>query len=144
MKKRLSLFLACVLLLSAITVPAHAALPEGNDPASSNYFICYGTSMSRQGGGTLLMTFSATGMGMCDVLGVASFDVQRWDADDEEWVDVVTDAPGETGTNVPSYTFSRYFYGVSGQMYRLQVTFVCVKYGMGVEFKYYTSPAIIA
>lgn len=144
MKKRLSLFFVCVLLLSAITTPAHAALPEGDAPASSNYFICYGTAMSSQGGGTLLLTFSTTGVGMCDVLGVVDFDVQRWDDTISAWVNVVTNAPGETGTNVPSYTFSRYFYGTSGQTYRLIVTFVCTKFGMGTEFKYYTSPAIVA
>ena len=144
MKKSLSIFVVCVLLLSMFTMPAYAVLPEPDAPASSNYFHCYGTSMSRQGGGTLLLTFTATGMGMCDVLGVADFDVQCWDADDGEWVNVVTNAPGETGTNVPSYTFSRYFYGTSGQTYRLVVTFVCTKYGMGTELKYYISPAIVA
>jgi len=144
MRKSLSILLVCVLFMSMSIVPAHAALPEPDEPAASNYFTYYGTSMSRQGGGTLLLTFSTAGVGMCDVLGVADFDVQCWDADDEEWVNVVTNAPGETGTNVPSYTFSRYFYGTSGQTYRLVVTFVCTKYGMGTELKYYISPAIVA
>ena len=99
--------------------------------------------MSRQGGGTLLITFSTTGVGLCDVLGVATFRIQCWDEEHEHWYDITVDVPGETGTNVATYNFNRLFYGTAGRKYRVCVVFLCAKNG-GVETKPYSSPAIVA
>lgn len=143
MKRRLSIILVIALLMSTFSAPAFAALPETDEPTSSNYFISYGTTTSQQGNGKLLISFTAVGMGICDVLGVASFYIQEWDEDDEHWWDVTGTLSGETGTNVGSYSFSRYFFGVPGKKYRVQVIFFCQK-GTGSEHKNYTSPSIIA
>jgi len=143
-KKYLSMVLCCLLILSLFSAPAYAALPDTDGITQSDYFICYGTTMSRQGGGTLLISFSTAGVGLCDVLGVATFRIQCWDEDDEHWYDITVDIPGETGTNVATYNFSRYFYGTAGRKYRVCATFVCTKYGMGTETKPYSSPAIVA
>lgn len=144
MKRRISIVLTFVLLFTAMCIPAHAAVPPTDEPAASDYFIRYGTCISRQGGGTLLITFSTTGVGLCDVLGVATFRIECWDEDDEHWYAITVDIPGETGTNVATYNFSRYFYGTAGRKYRVCVVFICTKYGMGSETKPYSSPAIVA
>jgi hypothetical protein len=44
---------------------------------------------------------------------------------------------------VASYTFGRYFQGVAGETYRIQVTFYC-SIGTGSEHKSYTSGRITA
>ena len=50
---------------------------------------------------------------------------------------------GQTGTNVASYTFGRYFQGVAGETYRIQVTFLCT-INNSTETKSYTSGRITA
>ena len=50
---------------------------------------------------------------------------------------------GETGENVVSYTFSKYFQGVLGERYRVQVVFVSIIDG-SAEYKTYTSGVITA
>lgn len=144
MRRSISLTLVFVMLMVAVSAPAYAALPQSDEITASNYFTSYGTNLSRQGGGTLLITFSTTGVGICDILGVATFQIECWDEEDEQWYDVTTVIPGETGTNVATYNFSRYYYGTAGKTYRVCVTFVCTKYGMGTEHKPYSSPAIVA
>ena len=145
MKKRLPALLLCLLIIATYLSPAYAANPTPDSPASSEYFVSYGTGLSQYGNGKIFITFSTVGMGLCDVLGVASFRAQCWDENAEHWYDVTSDIPGETGTNVGSYTFSRIFNGVSGRLYRLKVTFICTKLSLGgTELKYYTSPTIIA
>ena len=143
MKKRVSIVLIVALLLSMFAIPANAAVPISNGTRASNYFTCYGTTLSRQGGGKLLITFSTTGVGLCDVLGVATFRVECLDANTGNWYSVTGDVSGETGSSVPSYTFSRYFYGTAGKTYRVCVTFICVK-NNGAETKTHTSQAVTA
>ena len=143
MKKHMSIIIVFALLLSIFAVPAHAAVPNADEPTGSNYFTYYGASLSRQGGGTLLITFSTSGVGLCDVLGVATFRVECLDESTGHWYSVTGDVSGETGTNVATYNFSRYFYGTSGYTYRVCVTFFCQK-GSGSEHKIYNSPAITA
>lgn len=143
MRKSVSLILAFVMLMITVSAPAYAAVPQTDEITASNYFTCYGTNISRQGGGTLFITFSTVGVGLCDVLGVATFRIECWDENGEHWYAITADIPGETGTNVATYNFSRYFYGTTGRKYRVCVTFVCVK-NNGVEHKPYSSPAIVA
>lgn len=143
MKKRISIIIVLAMLLSFFTAPAYAAVPNTDEPCASNYFTYYGAVLSRQGGGTLLITFSTSGVGLCDVLGVANFNVQCLDESTGHWYDITGVMSGETGTNVATYNFSRYFYGTSGYTYRVCVTFFCQK-GSGSEFKIYNSPAIVA
>ena len=109
---------------------------------ASDYFTSYGTSMSPVGGGRIAITFRAVGTDICNQIGVASYHVQRLE-DDGDWTDVSGLLSGQTGTNVASYTFGRYFQGVAGETYRIQVSFLCCV-GTGVETKYYTSGRITA
>lgn len=137
MKKFLVLMLAAFLCMNVIST----ARADEASTYSSNYFISYGTTLSHQGGGTLLITFSTTGMGICDQLGVASYNVEK--ATDEGWVNVSGLLNGYIAENTVDCTFGRYFYGVKGETYRVNVTFVSVK-GGGMETKVYTSGIITA
>lgn len=129
-----------VLLIAAMVVPACAE--QAIQPRDSAYFDSYGTTISRQGNGTLKITFSTVGTGVCTQLGVATYSVQRLN-DSGCWEDVTGLLTGQTGSGVVSYTFSRYFYGVAGETYRVQVTFISAING-GVETKTYTSGRVTA
>lgn len=109
---------------------------------ASNYFSSYGTTMSAPGNGRIGITFRAVGTDICNQIGVANYCVQKLN-DDGEWVYCSGTLSGQTGTNVASYTFGRYFQGVAGETYRIQVTFVSA-IGTGMEFKSYTSGRITA
>ena len=139
MKNVLSLFLAIALLCTSLFSSVCA---EENAARSSNYFISYGTSMSAPGGGGINITFKAVGTDICNQIGVASYHVERLD-DDGNWENVSGALSGQTGTNVASYTFGRYFQGVAGETYRIQVTFYCA-IGTGCEHKSYTCGRITA
>ena len=136
MKNALSIALILTILCSCIFSFALA------ETRASNYFTSYGTTMSAPGNGRIGITFRAVGTGICNQIGVAHYYVQRLD-DDGDWVNVSSHLSGQTGTNVASYTFGRYFQGVAGETYRIQVTFVCV-IGTGMEHKSYTSGRITA
>ena len=136
MKHALSIALILTLLCSCVFSYAVA------DTKASNYFSSYGTSGSAIGGGQIYITFRAVGTDICNQIGVASYHVQRLD-DDGSWDDVSGLLSGQTGTNVASYTFGRYFQGVAGETYRIQVTFICC-INNGVEHKSYTSGRITA
>ncbi|MBQ8554815.1 MAG: hypothetical protein IJ438_02970 [Clostridia bacterium] len=137
MKKRLSLTMAMMMLLTGIFA---GALAEGVMPRNSNYFSSYGASLTDEGGGTVMIMFTTTGTGLCSQLGVASYSVQRLD-DDGNWEDVSGLLTGETGSNMITYSFSRYFYGVPGETYRVNVTFLSTLNG-STETKTYTSGQI--
>jgi len=139
MKKVLSVALAITLLLVSVLSCVAA---EGMQPRSSNYFVSYGTAVSHQGGGTLLITFDTTALNIADQLGVATYTVQRED-ENGNWEDVSGPLDGQTGSGVVSYTYSRYFFGVVGETYRVQVTFVCVM-NNGMESKSVTSGIVTA
>lgn len=136
MKKMISLVLVIMLLCTSIAV-CYAETP---DMRSSNYFHSYGTNMRDAGNGVLSITFSCVGMGVCSQLGVATYSVQKR-IEDGRWEDVSGLLNGQTGSNVAAYAFGRYFYGVSGETYRVNVTFLCALNG-SVETKSYTSASI--
>lgn len=136
MKNVVSILLILTLLCSCIF---SAALAETR---ASNYFSSYGTTMSAPGNGLIGITFRAVGTDICNQIGVANYQVQKLD-DDGDWVFVSNPLSGQTGTNVASYTFGRYFQGVAGETYRIQVTFFC-SIGTGSEHKTYTSGRITA
>lgn len=136
MKKMISLALMIVLMCTTFSV----CFAETPGMRSSNYFHSYGTNMRDAGNGVLSITFSCVGMGVCSQLGVATYSVQRLE-DNGNWTDVSGLLNGQTGSNVAAYAFGRYFYGVSGETYRVNVTFYCAMNG-GSEFKSYTSASI--
>ena len=136
MKKMISLALVIVLMCTTLSV----CFAETPGMRSSNYFHSYGTNMSDAGNGVLSITFSCVGMGVCSQLGVATYSVQRLN-DNGYREDISGLLNGQTGSNVAAYAFGRYFYGVSGETYRVNVTFVCVLNG-GIEHKTYTSASI--
>ena len=136
MKKTICFMLILSLLCSCLIAPCLA------ESRASNYFASYGASMSAAGGGGISITFKAVGTGICNQIGVASYTVERKDADGN-WENVSGSLSGQTGTNVASYTFGRYFQGVAGETYRIQVTFTCI-IGTSGETKSYTSGSIKA
>ena len=138
MKNAISIILVLTLLCSSIF---SGALAEEASQRSSNYFTSYGTSMGTPGGGGINITFKAVGTDICNQIGVANYHVEK--LTDEGWVNVSGSLSGQTGTNVASYTFGRYFQGVAGETYRIQVTFLCI-IGTGYETKSYTSGRITA
>lgn len=138
--KRLCWILTLILLLGSFTMPAMAEMEI--TPYNSNYFGSYGTTLSRQGDGRIKIVFSADGTQICDEIGVASYLVERLDADGD-WTSVSGLLNGKTAADVASYTFSKYFNGVAGETYRVQVTFMCIIDGSS-ETKNYTSGRITA
>lgn len=138
MKKLISI-LVVVTLLATIMFSHALAEQQTRDSA---YFTSYGTSMSAPGGGGINITFKAVGTDICNQIGVANYHVQKWH-EDGYWIDVSGTLSGQTGTNVASYTFGRYFQGVAGETYRIQVTFTCI-IGTSGETKSYTSGRITA
>lgn len=138
MKKMLSTVLAISILMSCVFSYVAAA---DVSPRNSNYFVSYGTAVSHQGGGTLLITFDATALNIADQLGVATYSVDK--LTDEGWVNVSGSLSGQTGSGVVSYTYSRYFFGVPGETYRVNVTFYCSMNG-GSEHKSHTSGIVTA
>ena len=139
MKNVLSILLVLAILCSCLCSFACAEEPETR---ASNYFSSYGTSMSAPGGGGINITFRAVGTDICNQIGVATYTVQKKN-DAGNWEDVSGLLSGQTGSNVASYTFGRYFQGVAGETYRVKVTFVCV-IGTGMESKSYTSGTVTA
>lgn len=136
MKRFLSLMLIFTLLCPCLFAYALA------ENRASNYFSSYGTSMSAPGGGGINITFRAVGTDICNQIGVATYQVQKLN-DDGKWEVVSGALSGQTGTNVASYTFGRYFQGVAGETYRIQVTFLCT-INNSTETKSYTSGRITA
>lgn len=139
MKRSLSILLILTLLCSCSLSFAMADTPISR---ASDYFTCYGTTMSAPGSGLIGITFKAVGTDICNQIGVANYTVEKL-YDNGVWGNVSGSLSGQTGTNVASYTFGRFFQGVAGETYRIQVTFVCV-IGSGMEHKSYTSGSITA
>ena len=135
MKNVLSIMLILTILCSCVFSYALA------ETRASNYFTSYGTTMSAPGNGRIGITFRAVGTDICNQIGVASYHVEK--QTDEGWVNVSGSLSGQTGTNVASYTFGRYFQGVTGETYRIQVTFCCT-INNSSEYKSYTSGRITA
>ena len=135
MKKILTMALVLAFLCSYLVAPVLA------EERSSNYFASYGTSMSAPGGGRIGITFKAVGTGLCNQIGVATYHVEK--RTELGWVNVSGALSGQTGTNVASYAFGRYFQGIAGETYRIQVTFCCT-INNSSEYKFYTSGSITA
>lgn len=140
MKKFVSLIMAIALLCGSMLCVAQAE--EGIMPYNSNYFSWYGTNLSDRGGGTIKIVFTASGMEPCTEIGVATYQVDKLN-DEGQWVNVTGLRNGSTGKNVTTYTFGKYFYGVVGETYRVNVMFICSLNG-GMETKSYTSGRITA
>lgn len=138
MNKFISMVLAICLLCSSLVCFAQ----EEPTPRNSAYFVSYGTTLSKVGDGVIKIVFSTQATGLATTLGVVNYDVERLDSNGN-WVDCAGTLNGKTASNVGSYTFGKYFYGVAGETYRVKVTFVCAMNG-GLEHKSYTSPIITA
>lgn len=136
MKRFLSLMLIFTLLCPCLFAYALA------ETRASNYFSSYGTSMSAPGGGGINITFRAVGTDICNQIGVANYTVEKLN-ENGGWENVSGALSGQAGTNVASYTFGRYFQGVAGETYRIQVSFLCVINNTS-EIKSYTSGRVTA
>lgn len=132
-------FIAVLLALSVLfcSTVAFAALPETDGTQASNYFQSYGMTISAIGSGRLYLTFSCTAVGVASQLGVANYMVQKKNSAGQ-WVDISGQLSGSTKYNTTSHSFSKTFYGVAGETYRVKCTFLCVKNNSS-ETKSYTS-----
>ena len=137
MKRFISIILMVMMLCSMFAMPASA---EENQSRASAYFSSYGINLTEQSDGRIKIVFSATGTGVCSQLGVATYQVEMRDSDGS-WDDCTGLLSGKTGSNVTSYSFSKYFTPVPGNCYRVNCTFVCSING-GMESKGYTSGTI--
>lgn len=138
MKRIISIVLIALMLCSALPVVCFA--DEGNNSRASDYFSSYGANLSRQSDGRIKIVFSATGNTICTQIGVATYQIQEKDSSGD-WNDFGSTQSGKTGSNVSSYTFSKYFTPNSGCQYRVKCTFTCTLNGT-TEHKAYTSGTI--
>ena len=140
MKKLISLILTiCMLCVSLGTIACAEAASVTRD---SKYFTSYGTTLSKEGGGRIKIIFSTDATQIADTLGVSTYSVDERNSNGK-WENCSGFLSGKTASNVGSYTFSKYFNGVSGKDYRVNVTFVCTIDGK-TEYKNYTSLYITA
>jgi len=135
MKRVFSLFLAIMLLLTTATAVAA-------EPRASAYFDSYGISLARLGNGNIKIVFSCDANGTASQLGVSNFSVYKYNGSD--WVRVSGPHSGSYGYGVTTYSFSRTFYGVAGEKYRVEATFLSNKSNGTGETKTHTSGSIVA
>lgn len=140
MKKLISMVLVICLMFSGVICFAQGEVEI--EPRNSAYFVSYGTTLSRQGDGKIKIVFSTQSTGLASTLGVANYEVERLN-NNGNWENCSGTLNGKTASNVSSYTFGKYFYGIAGETYRVNVTFVCAMNG-GVETKAYTSARLTA
>ena len=129
LKKCASLALA-VCLFACTCFPASAAVIIPDGTFSSDYFISYGCVINDNGGHVLYITFTTTGMGICDEIGVATYCVQKqYTLDDgtKIWTDITGWLPGVTWQNTGYCTYGVNFQGIAGERYRVRATFICEK-----------------
>ena len=138
MKRLITLILAVCMLCVSLGAAACAE----SVTRDSKYFTSYGTTLSKAGGGTIKITFSTDATQVADTLGVVNYYVSRLNSNGN-WEDCTGLLSGKTASNVGSYTFSKYFNGISGETYRVNVSFVCTIDGKS-EYKNYTSLRIEA
>lgn len=138
MKRLITLILAVCMLCVSLGAAACAE----SVTRDSKYFTSYGTTLSKAGGGTIKITFSTDATQVADTLGVVNYSVDELNSDGD-WVNKTGLLSGKTASNVGSYTFSKYFNGISGKTYRVNVSFVCTIDGK-TEYKNYTSLRIEA
>lgn len=127
-----------VLLCLMLFLTSSASALETRD---SMYFNGYGATLSATGGGKITITFSCDSVGTADQLGVSSFSIYKYTGDG--WLLISGPHSGGSAYNTNSYSSGRTFYGVSGEKYRVQATFTCVK-DSTYESKNYTSGSIVA
>lgn len=138
MKKLTTIILLAAMFLNLFAFAACAETDIGT--RASNYFEYYGIRLSDQGNGRIKIVFSCGGTGVCDSLGVATYEVEKQN-DNGGWEDVSGMLSGKTTSGASSYTFSKYFNGVEGETYRVKCTFTCI-IGNSGETKPYTSGSI--
>lgn len=143
--KQVAILTLVFCLLVGMCVPASAAVIIPDGTFSSDYFISYGCVIGDNGGHVLHITFTCTGMGVCDEIGVESYTVQKRITTDEGsyWVDVAGPLDGITRTNAAFCTYGVNFQGIAGERYRVKATFICQKTfsdgTTGVETKHVTT-----
>lgn len=138
MKRTISIILIALMLCSVFPLVSFAE--ENLSARASDYFASYGVHLTRRDDGRIKIVFSASGTGMCDQIGVATYEIMEKD-DNGNWDEFSGLLSGRTASNVQSYTFSKYFTPNEGKQYRVKCTFVCVIDG-GMESKSYTSGTI--
>lgn len=138
MKKFMTILLLAAMFLNLFAFAACAETENG--ARNSNYFSSYGVNLTDKGDGRFKIVFTASGTGICDSIGVATYEVLEKNSSGD-WVAVSGLLSGRTASGVASYSFSKYFNGVAGKTYRVNVTFICV-IGNGSETKAYTSPSL--
>lgn len=122
MKRFMALLIAIMLFCPCVMPVSYA---EEATPRASAFFTSYGTTLSKEGNGRIKIVFSTTGTAICNKLGVAYYEVERLN-DEGYWENVSGALEGSTARYVTNYTFSRFFNGVAGETYRVQVTFICL------------------
>lgn len=129
MVKQLASLALVVCLLVGLCCPASAAVVIPDGTFSSDYFISYGCVIGDNGGHVLHITFTTTGVGMCDEIGVANYCVDKYMETDQGnfWTPITGLLPGVTHTNTMYCTYGVNFQGVAGERYRVRATFICVK-----------------
>ena len=131
--KATSLFLVLCLFVT-LCFPASAEINAPNGTFSSDYFASYGVATGDNGGHRLHITFSATGMGVCDEIGVATYSVQKYVQTEQGnfWADISGTCSGQTAHNTNGYSYSINYQCGSAGTYRVRATFICVKTINGV------------
>jgi len=122
-------------LLVGMTCPAFAAVNNPDGIQASNYFASYGISIGDNGGHRMHITFSTTGVGVCDEIGVANYWVDKYVelADGSHaWTTVAGPVAGQTSHNTSFCTFGANFQGIAGETYRVRAVFICAKTINGV------------
>ena len=137
--KRIICFVLLAFMLCSI-LPISAFAESNMNTRDSNYFASYGVHLTRRDDGRIKIVFSASGTGMCDQIGVATYEIMEKD-DNGNWDEFSGLLSGRTASNVQSYTFSKYFTPNEGKQYRVKCTFACT-IGGSTEYKAYTSGTI--
>ena len=129
MVKQLAALTLVICLLVGMCCPASAAVVIPDGTFSSDYFASYGCVIGDIGGHVLNITFTTTGVGICDEIGVANYCVDKYMETDQGnfWTPVTGLLPGITRTNAGFCTYGVNFQGIAGERYRVRATFTCTK-----------------
>ena len=130
MVKQLAALTLVICLLVGMCCPASAAVVIPDGTFSSDYFASYGCIINDNGGHVLHITFTTTGVGICDEIGVANYCVDKQvtlEDGSKAWPPITGLLPGITRTNAGFCTYGVNFQGVAGERYRVRATFICVK-----------------
>lgn len=128
--KKVAILTLVVCLLVGMCIPASAAVIIPDGTFSSDYFASYGCVIGDNGGHVLHITFTCTGVGLCDEIGVATYCVDKLvtlEDGSQMWAAVTGLLPGVTRTNAAFCTYGLNFQGIAGERYRVRATFYCAK-----------------